>query len=48
MRHRHLKGVTWFRQAERVAGYTARQASDVNSAKMITANDANYLVQVYG
>jgi hypothetical protein len=34
-RRRHLPGVTWFRQAARVTGSTARQASDVNSAKTI-------------
>jgi hypothetical protein len=39
VRHRHLVGVTWFRQAARVTGYTARQASDVNSAKTINVTN---------
>lgn len=38
-RSRHLKGVIWFRQAAQVPGYTARQATDVNSAKPINAKN---------
>jgi hypothetical protein len=35
---RYLPGVTWFRQAARVTGSTACQASDINSAKTINVN----------
>lgn len=39
LRRRHLPGVIWFRQAAQVAGDTARQASDVNSANTINVNN---------
>jgi hypothetical protein len=38
-RRRHVMGVNRFRQAARVTGDTARQASDVNSAKPINVNN---------